>query len=293
MPTHHNPPHEKSKLPTAPRGQSGVLYVVATPIGNLGDMTFRAIETLKNVSLIACEDTRVTRKLLSHFSIHTHTTSYHEHNADTARPALLARLEAGESIALVSDAGTPLISDPGYKLVHDARAKNIQVIPIPGASAAIAALCASGLPTDQFYFIGFLPDQKKARAQLLERVKSLPTTLVIYEAARNLPEIIAALAEALGNRTATVAREITKLHEEFITLPLGELAAHYASLEPKGEAVILIAPAAEETITQEQIDTALTKALAQMSVKEAAKFVAEQLGIGRSDAYQRALEMKK
>lgn len=275
------------------RIQAGALYVVATPIGNLGDMTFRAVEVLRAVQAIACEDTRVSRKLLQHFDIHTSSFSYNDHNGEQVRPKLIARLLAGDAIALVSDAGTPLISDPGYKLVAQLRALSIPVIPVPGASSVTAALSVCGLPTDQFHFAGFLPSKAKARADAIARLAQMDGSLVLLESPRRLDEVLPALYEGLGNREAVLAREITKLHEEITRGHLADLAAHYATAEaPKGELVIVIAPAEKSAPDASDVDALLREALAHLPVKEAAAQVARQTGLGRSELYQRALALK-
>lgn len=269
------------------------LYIVATPVGNLGDITLRALEVLKSVSLIACEDTRVTGKLLAHFGIKARTVSYHDHNENEKCPELIAALEEGRLVALVSDAGTPLISDPGYRLAREAAKRGIRVIPIPGASSVMAALSASGLPTDRFFFAGFLPPKAGARENAIEELRSIPATLVIFESVHRLPDSMAALAEGLGGREATVARELTKLYEEFRRGTLTELAAYYAEAgEPKGEVVIVIAPPEKETFTAADIDALLRKALETFSVKDAAAHVGKATGIPRQQLYARALALK-
>lgn len=277
------------------KSKSPSLYVVATPIGNLGDMTFRAVETLKMVDLIACEDTRQSRKLLQHFAISTPTCSYHDHSTEQKRHALLERLEKGESVALISDAGTPLISDPGYKLVVEMRKAGYEVIPIPGACSPIAALSVAGLPTDQFYFAGFLPSKTSERQKMIRELSHLSATLCLFESAKRLSERLNELSTIMGaDRHAVVAREITKLHEEFRSGSLTELAAHYASAAtPKGEVVLLIGAAKEKVMDEQDVDMLLRKALAQMSVKQAAADVAEITGLGRSELYQRALVLKQ
>jgi 16S rRNA (cytidine1402-2'-O)-methyltransferase len=268
------------------------LYIVATPVGNLGDITLRALEVLKAADIIACEDTRVTGKLLTHFGIKARTTSYHDHNESDKNPALLEALQAGQIVALVSDAGTPLISDPGYTLVRQAVTRGIRVIPIPGASSVTAALSVAGLPTDRFFYAGFLPPKAAARARAIEELRAIPATLVIFESVHRLPESMAALAEMLGPREATIAREITKLHEEFRRGTLAELAAHYAEHgEPRGEAVIVIAAPGKEA-PQVDADALLLAALATMSVKDAATEVAKATGLPRHDLYSRALTIK-
>jgi 16S rRNA (cytidine1402-2'-O)-methyltransferase len=272
------------------------LHLVATPIGNLGDISARAIAVLKGADAIACEDTRVTGKLTHAFGIATPLLSYHEHNADRMRPKLLARLRGGERIALVSDAGTPLVSDPGYKLVREAAASGIVVFPVPGPSAALAALIVSGLPTDRFFFQGFLPAKAGARRTVLAEIGAVPSTLVIFEAARRLGVTLGEIADVLGDREAAVGRELTKLHEEVRRGPLTQLAAHYEESPGKGEAVIVIAPPSAETsdaaTTVVDIENRLRELLVSHGVKEAAAVVAAEFGIGRRDAYARALALR-
>ncbi|MGE5539799.1 MAG: 16S rRNA (cytidine(1402)-2'-O)-methyltransferase [Gemmatimonas sp.] len=273
------------------------LHLVATPIGNLGDISARAIQVLKGADAIACEDTRVTGKLTHAFGIATPLLSYHEHNAERMRPRLLARLRDGERIALVSDAGTPLVSDPGYKLVREAAESGISVFAIPGASAALAALIVSGLPTDRFFFQGFLPAKAGARRSVLAEIAAIPATLIVFEAARRLGPALAEIADVLGDREAAVGRELTKLHEEVRRGPLSGLAAHYEASPGKGEAVIVIAPPGETVVDAESaaadIDARLRQLLATVGVKEAATAVALEFGIPRRDAYARALALRE
>lgn len=267
--------------------------VVSTPIGNLGDITLRALDALKSADLIACEDTRTTAKLLSHFGITTRTQAYHEHNEATATAQLIEKLLAGATIALVSDAGTPLLSDPGARLVTAARAAGIKVTPLPGASALLAALTMSGLPSDQFYFAGFLPQKTKPRDNLLAPLKNLQATLVFYEAPHRLVESLEHLQHALGDRQAAVGRELTKLYEECPRGHLSELAAHYTAHPPKGECVVLVTgTAAQETMGDAAIDDALRDALQRLSVKEAVAEVTAASGRSKSLIYARALELK-
>jgi 16S rRNA (cytidine1402-2'-O)-methyltransferase len=271
------------------------LHLVATPIGNLGDLSARAVTVLKGADVIACEDTRVTGKLTHAFGIATPLVSYHEHNAEQMRPRLLARLQKGERVALVSDAGTPLISDPGYKLVRDAAAAGVAVVPIPGPSAALAALIASGLPTDRFFFQGFLPAKSGARKETLAEIATIPATLIVYEAARRLGATLADMASALGDRQAAVGRELTKLHEEVRRGSLTELATHYE--EPaKGEAVIVVAPPGPKVVDAAEEEAALARRLSEllerMGVKEAAVTAAREFGLSRRDVYTRALALR-
>lgn len=271
------------------------LYLVATPIGNLGDITLRALDVLRAVDLIACEDTRVTGKLLAHFGIRARTMSYNDHNGDKQRPLLLAELAQGRRVALVSDAGTPLISDPGYKLMREAIGQGSKVIPIPGASSVMAALCLAGLPTDRFLFAGFLPAKTGARERAIEEIKPVSATLVFFEAPRRLAETLEVLSRILGPREAVIARELTKLFEEARRGTLPELAAYYASSDaPKGEAVIVIGPpCAGEAPDEEQLDALLREALRTGSVKDAAAEVAKASGLPRKDIYARALLLAK
>src|SRR5689334_13963207 len=269
------------------------LYLVATPIGNLGDVTLRALETLAGADVIACEDTRVTRKLTERYGITTPLTAYHEHNAAEARPKLLSRLVEGQSIALVSDAGTPLISDPGYKLVRAAREAGHQVTALPGASAVLAALTVSGLPTDRFFFEGFLPPKQAARQKRIAALSNIQATLVLFEGGSRLASTLADLAATLGARPASVCRELTKLHEEVRNQRLDALAQHYANgAETRGEFVILVAPPAEEQRTDD-LDALLTRALSRVSVKDAVGEVAVATGRPRREIYQRALALTK
>ena len=269
------------------------LYLVATPIGNLGDITLRALETLAGADVIACEDTRVTRKLTERYGITTPLTAYHEHNAAEARPKLLSRLVDGQSIALVSDAGTPLISDPGYKLVRAAREAGHQVTAVPGASAVLAALTISGLPTDRFFFEGFLPPKQTARQKRIATLANIQATLVLFEGGSRLASTLADLAAILGPRAATICRELTKLHEEVKFENLDLLARLYANdAETRGEFVVLVAPPAEEQ-SADDVDVLLKRALTRTSVKDAVGEVAVATGRPRREIYQRALALTK
>ena len=268
------------------------LYVTATPIGNLGDVTIRALAVLRGADLIACEDTRITGRLLDRHGIKTRLFPYHEHNAAGMRPVLLERLAAGGRVALVSDAGTPLISDPGYRLVREAREAGIAVFPIPGPSAVMAALSAAGLPTDRFLFAGFLPPRSAARRTALAEFVTLRATLVFFESAQRLPETLADMADVLGVRDAAVCRELTKLFEEFRQGPLADLAAAYATAgPPKGEVVIVLGPPGAETVTDADVDQLLGEALVRMGPSEAARDVAAATGRPRRDLYRRALAL--
>ncbi len=272
------------------------LHIVATPIGNLGDITLRALEALAGADVIACEDTRVTRKLLDRYGIATPLTPYHDHNAAEARPKILARLSRGEAVALVSDAGTPLVSDPGFKLVRAAREAGYTVTALPGASATLAALSSAGLPTDRFFFEGFLPPKEAARRTRIGELKRIPATLVLFETGPRLAAALADLAEGLGAREAAICRELTKLHEEVRRGDLAELAKHYADADdPRGEIVIVIAPPAEEMAqaSDDDVDEMLRQAFIRVSVKDAVSEVANATGLPRRDIYQRALALAK
>lgn len=266
------------------------LYIVATPIGNLGDFTLRARDTLRAVDVIACEDTRVTGKLLRAHAIGTPMTRYHDHNAPQVRPKLLARLFAGESVALVCDAGTPLISDPGFKLITAVIETGIDVVPVPGPSSALAALVVSGLPTDRFLFAGFPPPKRGARRRAFEEIARLEATLVFFESPRRLAASLADMAELLGDRPAAVARELTKLYEEVRRESLAALAEHYrAAGPPKGEIAIIVGPPLEPTASAEDVDRELRAALATHSLRDAVDRVAAATGMPRREVYARAL----
>ena len=280
--------------PVAAPSLPGGLYLVATPIGNLGDISLRALETLAAADVIACEDSRVTRKLIEHYGIATQLTPYHEHNAAEARPRLLTRLADGQSVALVSDAGTPLISDPGYKLVRAACAAGHAVTAVPGASAVLTALSAAGLPTDRFFFEGFLPPSQAARQRRIAALASIPASLVLFESGPRLPAALADLASTLGSRDAAICRELTKLHEEIRRGPLDELARHYAAGgETRGEIVIVVAPPRGGGKNADDIDELLRRALARVSMKDAVGEVAFATGRPRREVYQRALALTK
>lgn len=269
------------------------LYLVATPIGNLADITIRALQTLAAADIVACEDTRVTRVLLERYGISRRTTAYHEHNAAQAGPQLLAALGEGKSVALVSDAGTPLVSDPGFRLVAAAHEQGIRIVPIPGASALLAGLSASGLPTDCFLFAGFLPVKDGARKARLRELAHVPGTLVFFESPRRLAASLAAMAEALGNRQAAVAREITKAFEEFRKGSLAELAGHYREAgAPKGEVVICVGPPLAAAIAAENIDELLLSLAKDMPAAKAAAEAARLSGGRKSDLYRRLLEIR-
>jgi 16S rRNA (cytidine1402-2'-O)-methyltransferase len=272
----------------------GGLHLVATPIGNLRDITLRALEVLAAAELIACEDTRVTRKLLDHYGITTPLTPYHDHNAAEARPKLIARLEAGAAIALVSDAGTPLISDPGYKLALAAREAGVSVSALPGASAVLTALSVGALPTDRFFFEGFLPAKEGARRSRIAELKRIPATLVLFESGPRIAAALADLAAGLGAREAAVCRELTKLHEEVRRGELAALARDYTDgAETRGEFVVVIGPPKDTAREPADIDALLRQALARLSVKEAVAEIAGVTGEPRREVYQRALALTK
>jgi len=271
------------------------LHIVATPIGNLGDITLRALQTLTGADVIACEDTRVTHKLLDRYGIARPLTPYHEHNAAKARPMLLRRLTEGAAIALVSDAGTPLISDPGYKLVRAAQDAGHTVTALPGASAVMAALAVAGMPTDQFLFVGFLPPKEAARRARIAELTRIPATLVLFETGPRVAATLADLAAGLGGqREATMCRELTKLHEEIRRGDLATLAGSYAQDAPRGEIVLVIAPPpASEPVGAAETETMLRQALARVSLKDAVGEVADATGLPRREVYQRALALTK
>jgi len=272
------------------------LYLVATPIGNLGDISLRALSVLARADLIAAEDTRHSKKLLSHFGLRAELTPYHEHNAEKERPRLIARLRAGQSIALVSDAGTPLVSDPGYKLVRQALDEGVMVTSIPGPSAALAALTSSGLPTDTFLFAGFVPQKSGARRARLEELSGVPATLVFFETAPRLAKSLADMADLLGAREAAVAKELTKLHESVTRGRLDTLAAKMAAADAlKGEFVLVVAPPAADASapSDAMIEQQLDKALKLESFRDAVRSVAEVLNVGRARVYEIGLKLKR
>ena len=267
---------------------SGILYIVATPIGNLEDITLRAIRVLGEVDLIACEDTRQTRKLLDRYGIGKPLVSYHEHNEPARSAELLGELGAGKNIALVSDAGTPLIADPGYRLVERAGDEGIRVVPIPGSSALVAALSASGLPTDSFSFHGFLPSKKAQRRKLLEEVKASQATLVFYEAPHRILATLEDIEEILGARPIVVARELTKVHEEFLRGTAGRVRADLEKRPSvKGELTVMIGKgetAVDETPVEEAVERLMQSGMARM---EALKAVARARGVSKRELYKR------
>jgi 16S rRNA (cytidine1402-2'-O)-methyltransferase len=270
------------------------LHVVATPIGNLRDISLRALATLAAADAVLAEDTRVTKVLLAHYGIATPLVAYHEHNAAVIRPHLLARLASGAALALVSDAGTPLVSDPGFKLVADAVQQGTNVIAIPGASAVLAALVVAGLPTDRFFFEGFLPGKSGARRQRIAELAAIPGTLVFFESPRRLAETLADLSAVLGGRDAAIARELTKHYETVRRGTLAELAAALAAEDPpKGEIVLLVGPPgdADPEAGAAGLDDKLRAALSRHSLKDAASVVAAETGLPRRKVYARAIEL--
>ncbi len=272
----------------------GGLAIVATPIGHSRDITLRALDILGQADVIACEDTRVTAKLLAIHGISRPLVAYHEHNAEKAGPRLIKRLKDGGTVALVSDAGTPLVSDPGYKLVLACLKEDIPVMPVPGASSVLAALVVSGLPTDRFFFAGFLPPKSAARKRALVDVAEIPGSLVFLESARRLAPSLTDMARVLGPRDAMIGREMTKMFEETRRGALDGLAAHYqASGAPRGEVTIVVAPAMEEPVDDAKLDRLLKSALKNASVRDAAATVAAATGLARRKVYTRALELQK
>jgi 16S rRNA (cytidine1402-2'-O)-methyltransferase len=271
------------------------LYLVATPIGNLADISLRALAILARADLIAAEDTRHSKKLLTHFGIAAKLTPYHEHNAEKERPKLMAQLGAGQSVALISDAGTPLVSDPGYKLVRAALDAGLPVVSIPGPSATLAALTTSGLPTDTFLFAGFLPAKSGARRARLERLKTVPATLILFESPSRLGNSLADMANLLGARQAAVAKELTKLHESVTLGRLDQLATAFSGETLKGEFVVVVAPAAGDLTepSDEMIAEQLDKALKFESFRDAVRSVAEVLNVSRARVYRLGLKLKR
>jgi 16S rRNA (cytidine1402-2'-O)-methyltransferase len=270
------------------------LHLVATPIGNLGDITLRALWVLRSVDRILCEDTRVTARLLAHYGIEKPLDPYHDHNADRVRPAVLAALRRGETLALVSDAGTPLVSDPGYKLVREALAEDLPVTAAPGPSSALTALILSGLPPDAFLFAGFLPPRATARRKLLAQWRGLVATLVFFEGPSRLAASLADMADILGQRQAAVARELTKRHEELRRGTLAELAAAYqAGPAPRGEVVIVVGPPEEAAPAADDIDARLDALLARLSLRDAVAALTAETGLSRRALYDRALARQR
>ena len=284
----HLPPPALSDAPLAPG-----LYLVATPIGNLRDITLRALDVLAACDVLLAEDTRVTGKLLSAYGIRTRLERHDEHVAERAIPGILERLEAGERVALVSDAGTPMVSDPGYRLAREAIAAGHPVIPIPGASAALAALTLAGLPTDRFLFAGFPPPKSAARRTFLEEFANVRATLIFYEGASRVADCLADMAAVFGPRPAAVCRELTKLYETCVRGTLPELAADPRFEAPKGEIVILVGPGAEKAASADDVEAALREAVSRLPLGEAASEVAKAFGLSRKDLYRQALALKE
>lgn len=278
---------------------SGTLYLVATPIGNLADITYRALQVLRDVDLIACEDTRHTRKLLQHYGIDKKTVSYHEHNEQQRAAELIEQLQQGSNIAVVSDAGTPAISDPGFRLVRAAIESNVSVVPLPGPSALITALVAAGLPTDEFFFGGFLPARSSARRARLNELSSVPGTLIFYEAPHRLAASLKDAHEMLGERDAVVARELTKMHEELRRGRLSELTEHYANVEqPRGEIVLLIDRTVLDQATDKPENVSVSSLVEKFEAegldhRAALKKAARELGLSRAEAYRHLLAEKR
>lgn len=282
------PPPALSDAPLAPG-----LYLVATPIGNLRDITLRALDVLAGCDVLLAEDTRVTGKLLSAYGIRTRLERHDEHVAERAIPGILERLEAGERVALVSDAGTPMVSDPGYRLAREAIAAGHAVIPIPGASAALAALTLAGLPTDRFLFAGFPPPKSAARRTFLEESANIRATLIFYEGASRVADCLADMAIVFGPRPAAVCRELTKLYETCVRGSLAELAADPRFEAPKGEIVIIVGPGVEKAASADDVEAALREALGRLPLGEAASEVAKAFGLSRKDLYRQALTLKE
>jgi 16S rRNA (cytidine1402-2'-O)-methyltransferase len=282
------------QLLTAPKAVPG-LHLVSTPIGNLGDITLRALETLAGVDIIACEDTRITRRLTERYSIAALLKPYHEHNAALARPKILERLAQGASIALVSDAGTPLISDPGFKLVREVCAAGHPVIALPGPSSVLAALAVAALPTDRFFFEGFLPPKEAARRARLAELARIDATLVMFESGNRVQDTLRDLADVMGARDAAICRELTKLHEEVRRAPVSDLAQSADAMETRGEFVLVIGPpaASAQVMAQHDLDDLLRSALKRDSVKDAVAQAVEVSGRPRREIYARALELAR
>jgi 16S rRNA (cytidine1402-2'-O)-methyltransferase len=282
------------QLLSAPKAASG-LYLVATPIGNLGDITLRALETLASVDIVACEDTRITRRLMDRYSIKATLKPYHEHNATQARPKMLEQLAQGASIALVSDAGTPLISDPGFKLVREVCAAGHSVIALPGPSSVLTALSVAALPTDRFFFEGFLPSKQMARRTRLAELARIDATLVMFESGGRVQETLHDLADVMGERDAAICRELTKLHEEVRRQKISELASTADGLETRGEFVLVVGPPAADAdvMNDAALDEILRSSLTDGSVKDAVAHAVEVSGRPRREIYARALALTK
>jgi 16S rRNA (cytidine1402-2'-O)-methyltransferase len=288
-------PSARSQKTEIKGGLKAGLYLVATPIGNLQDLTLRGIEILQNADVIACEDTRVSGKMLSRHAIDTRMKAYHEHNAERARPELLRIIEAGGAVALISDAGTPAISDPGLRLVNACIDQGLEVTAAPGANAAITGLILSGLPTDRFLFAGFLPTKTSQRSKELAELAAVPATLIFYESAKRLAAALSDMAKQLGDRPAAVTRELTKLHEEIRRGTLPELTQHYQETgAPKGEIVIVIGPPLKKAaLSGAELDELIHQALPDKSVRDVAAELAQETGLPKRQIYARALELSK
>lgn len=271
----------------------GGLYLVATPIGNLADITLRALHVLTNADVIYCEDTRTSSRLLQHYAISAPLRPFHDHNEEAELPRVMRQVAEGRRVALISDAGMPLVSDPGFKLVRACAQERLPVTCIPGPSAVLTALSASALPTDQFTFAGFLPPKQAARRARLAELKSVRGTLVFFEAPQRTPETLDDMAGVLGERMGAVARELTKMHEEMARGSLASLAASFAEREVKGEVVILVGPPQAEEADDETIERHLSQALASMKLKDAAAAVADALGVSKSRVYAIGLKIKR
>lgn len=278
--------HEASQ--TYPSG----LYIVATPIGNLRDITLRALDVLGVCDAVLCEDTRVSGKLMAHYGIKAKLLSYHDHNGDAMRPKVLAMLAEGKRLALISDAGTPLISDPGYKLVREVQQAGFYVSVLPGASSVLAALCLSGLPTDEFTFIGFLPNKQQALKTRLQELKECGSTLVMFESAKRLTDTLAMMDDIWGDRQIAVTRELTKLYEEVKRGTARELNEYYTQHEARGEVVLVVAPSGENNESPD-MEMMLRTLLKSHSVKDAASIAAEQTGLPRKEIYALALKVSQ
>ncbi len=270
-----------------------MLYLVATPIGNLKDITLRAIETLNKVDVIACEDTRVSLKLLKHYGISKSLISYHDHNAGQMRPRLISLLKEGQNVAYITDGGMPLISDPGFKLVKECQKEGLSYTVIPGASSPLMALCLSGLSPEPFYFCGFLPSKLNARRSALEKIKDIQATLLFFESSKRLVSFLKDALTLFGDREGTVCREMTKIYEEVQKGPLSSLIVHYEAHPPRGEVVIVVEGASSFfSFTEADLDAQLKKALKQYSVKEAVSLVSSAFGLSKREVYLRALAIK-
>jgi 16S rRNA (cytidine1402-2'-O)-methyltransferase len=283
----HLPPPALNDAPLAPG-----LYLVATPIGNLRDITLRALDVLAGADLVLAEDTRVSGKLMAAYGLKKNLERYDEHAAERVRPKVLAALAAGRRVALISDAGTPLVSDPGYRLALEAIEAGAAVIPIPGPSAALAALTIAGLPTDRFLFAGFPPPKSAARRTFFEELAPVRATLIFFEGGSRLAASLADMAAVFGPRPAAVTRELTKLYETAVRAPLDQLAADPRFAAPKGEIVVVVGPGAEAAASEQDAETALAEALSRLSPADAASEVAKALGLNRRELYRRALDLK-